>query len=277
MLLHYIIWDINPVVFKIGTLSLRWYSILMAFGFFMGYLLIRRIFKLEGVPVKTLESFGIYIVLGMFIGGRLGHCLFYDPEYYLQFPLDIIKPWRGELGNGAVFTGYKGMASHGGIVGVLIGLSINARIKKLPILWVFDRFAIVVALAGFFIRLGNLFNSEILGLEASVPWAIIFARVSNTPKHPAQIYEAIAYLFTFFICWKYYLKNREKLINGELLGLAMLFVFISRFFFEFIKEGQTISDSYSFLKMGQLLSIPFIVIGGGLFLYQKYFAVGKAR
>lgn len=249
---------------------------MIALGFYFGYLVIRKIFKLENVPVKTLESFGIYLVLGMFIGGRLGHCFFYEPEYYLKFPLDIIKPWRGELGNGAVFTGYKGMASHGGIIGVLIGLSINAHRKKLPILWIFDRFAIVVALAGVFIRLGNFFNSEILGVESSLPWAIIFAKTSNVPKHPVQLYEAFAYLLTFIFLYKYYIKNRENLKNGELLGLALILVFISRFLFEFIKEGQTASDAYSFLKMGQLLSIPFILIGAALFLYQKYYKTSKA-
>lgn len=270
MLINYINWNVDPVIFRVGDFSLRWYSVLMATGFILGYLFIRKIFIREEIPVKTLESFGIYIVLGMFIGGRLVHCLFYEPDYYLKFPLDIIKPWRGELGNGAVYTGFRGMASHGGVAGVIIGIAINARRQKLPVLWVFDRFAIVLAIAGCFIRLGNLFNSEILGTQSSLPWSFIFERVSAVPKHPVQLYEAITYLAIFIITYRYYHIRHDRLRNGEILGLTLILVFLSRFFFEFIKEGQTAADSHSMLKMGQFLSIPFILAGIGLFIYRRY-------
>ncbi|MBI9067076.1 MAG: prolipoprotein diacylglyceryl transferase [Salinivirgaceae bacterium] len=275
MIFNFIVWNFDPVFLKIGSFSIRWYSLMMALGFYLGYIIIKKMFISENVPLKTLESFGIYIVLGMFIGGRLGHCLFYEPEYYLKFPLDIIKPWRGVLGQGAVFTGFEGMASHGGIIGVLFGLIINSRNKKLPILWVLDRFAVVILLTGSFIRLGNLCNSEIIGIQTSVPWAFIFVKVSNIPKHPVQLYEAIVYLATFLLAYYYYIKNKDKIKNGELMGLVFLLVFISRFFFEFIKENQTPSDAISFLKMGQVLSIPFILVGAFLFLKNKIFLVSK--
>jgi len=276
MFVNYIVWNIDPVLFKIGSFSIRWYSILMITGFYLGYITIKKIFILDNVPVKTLETFGIFIVIGMFVGGRLGHCLFYEADYYLKYPLDIIKPWRGELGNGARFIGYKGMASHGGVIGVLIGLSINARIRKLSILWVFDRFAIAVVLAGAFIRLGNLFNSEILGIPSSLPWSVIFIRVSNVPKHPVQFYEAVIYFLIFYASLSFYLKNKETLKNGKLLGLILLLVFSSRFLLEFIKENQTATDATSLLKMGQILSIPFILIGGVLFFYKNNLSLHNA-
>ena len=242
----------------------------MATGFILGYLVIRKIFINEGIPPKTLDTFGIYIVLGMFIGGRLIHCLFYEPDYYLARPIEIIKPWKGQLGNGAVYTGFNGMASHGGVLGVIIGLAINSRIQKIPVLWIFDRFAIVLALAGFFIRIGNLFNSEILGIETSMPWGFIFERVSQNPKHPVQLYEALTYLGIFLLTINYYLSRQKTLKNGELLGLTLTLVFLSRFFLEFVKEGQTASDLHTLFKMGQLLSIPFFLIGISLFLYKKF-------
>jgi len=277
MILNHIVWEFDPVLLNISSFSLRWYSVLMALGFYLGYLTMRKIFILENIPAKTVDSFGIFLVLGLFIGGRLVHCLFYETEYYLQFPLDIIKPWRGALGNGAVYTGIKGMASHGGVLGVIIGVIINARIKKLPVLWTLDRFAIVVVLAGIFIRIGNLFNSEILGIQTSLPWAFVFARVSNIPKHPVQLYEAITYMLIFLISYNYYLKNRIKLKNGELLGLVLLLVFVSRFFFEYIKDSQTVSDAFSLLKMGQLLSIPFILVGVFLFFRNKKIILNRTQ
>lgn len=275
MLLSYITWNIDPVIFRVGEFSLRWYSVLMATGFILGYLVMRKIFILENIPVRTLDTFGIYIVLGMFIGGRLGHCLFYEPGYYLKHPMDIIMPWRGELGNGAVFTGFRGMASHGGVFGVILGLTINARKQKLSVLWVFDRFAIVLALAGCFIRLGNFFNSEILGVKTNLPWAIIFERVTSLPRHPVQLYEAMAYLGIFLITYRYYRGRREILKNGEILSLAMIMVFLSRFLFEFIKMGQMTTDSVSILKMGQWLSIPFILFGFVLFSLKNSFTANQ--
>lgn len=247
----------------------------MATGFILGYLVIRKIFIKEGIPPKTLDTFGIYIVLGMFIGGRLVHCLFYEPDYYLARPIEIIKPWTGQLGKNALYTGFRGMASHGGVLGVIIGLAINARRQKLPILWVFDRFAIVLALAGFFIRMGNLFNSEIFGNKTTMPWGFIFERVSQHPRHPAQLYEALIYLGIFLFTTRHYLSRQKILKNGELLGLTLLLVFLSRFLIEFIKEGQTTTDSQTMLNMGQILSIPFFLIGIGLFVYKKSFAKTK--
>lgn len=269
MAISFITWNIDPVFFRVGNISVHWYSILMATGFILGYFVIRKIFIKEKIPVQTLDSFGIFIVLGMFVGGRLVHCLFYEADYYLKFPLDIIKPWKGELGNGAVYTGYRGLASHGGVLGVVIGLSINAYRKNLSVLWILDRFAIVLALAGCFIRLGNLFNSEILGVKSTLPWAFIFEQVSGIPRHPVQLYEALSYLAIFFFTYRYYKFRINRLRKGEILSLTLILVFIIRVLFEFIKEGQTSADNHTLLKMGQLLSIPFIIIGASLFIVMK--------
>ena len=261
MILDYIIWNADPVLFRIGNVVIRWYSVLLVLSFYISYLFVDHIFERENVSKTTMHSFGIFIIAGLLLGGRLVHCLFYEPEYYLKFPLDIIKPWRGELGNGARFVGYRGMSGHGSVIGIILGIVINAIRTKTSIIWMIDRIAIFGPLIGFFVRIGNLFNSEILGTSSSLPWAFIFKRVDSIPRHPVQIYEAIAYLIIFIVSWEYYRRRGTNAKSGAILGLVLVLVYSSRFILEFFKADQSRIESSMALNMGQVLSIPFIIAG----------------
>jgi phosphatidylglycerol---prolipoprotein diacylglyceryl transferase len=261
MILDYIIWNADPVLFRLGNVVVRWYPVLLVLSFYISYLFVDHIFEREKVSKTTMHSFGIFIIAGLLIGGRLVHCLFYEPEYYLKFPLDIIKPWRGELGNGAKFVGYRGMSGHGSVIGIILGIVINAVRTRTSIIWMIDRIAIFGPLIGLFVRIGNLFNSEILGTSSTLPWAFIFKRVDRTPRHPVQIYEALAYLIIFIISWEYYKRHAGKEKPGAILGLVLVLVYISRFLLEFFKADQSRIESTMRLNMGQVLSIPFIIIG----------------
>jgi phosphatidylglycerol:prolipoprotein diacylglycerol transferase len=261
MILDYIIWNADPVLFRVGNVVIRWYSVLLVLSFYISYLFVDNIFERENVSKTTMHSFGIFIIAGLLLGGRLVHCLFYEPEYYLKFPLDMIKPWRGELGNGARFVGYRGMSGHGSAIGIVLGLVINAVRTKTSIIWIIDRIAIFGPLIGFFVRIGNLFNSEILGTSSNLPWAFIFKRVDNVPRHPVQLYEAITYLIIFIFSYEYYRRRTGKEKPGAILGLVLVLVYSSRFILEFFKEDQSRIESSMVLNMGQVLSIPFIVTG----------------
>ena len=257
MIISSIFWNVSPEIMKLGPFSLRWYGLLFASGFVLGYLILTKIYKLEKKPLADLEQLSIYVILGTVIGARLGHCLFYDPVYYLSHPIEIIKVWEG------------GLASHGAAIGILISIYlITKKQKDKTMLWILDRLVIVVALGGALIRLGNLFNSEIIGRPADVPWAFIFARVDDTPRHPAQLYESFFYLITFVVLYFTYMKTNKKSLPGYLFGLALVMIFGFRFFVEFIKENQSPFEQGMILDMGQLLSIPF-VIAGFYFMFRK--------
>jgi len=260
MILNYIHWNADPVMFHLGNIPVRWYSILLGTGFITGYIFVRIIFKKENVDRYILESYGIWIIIGVLIGGRLGHCLFYEFNYYIHNPLEMIKPWTGTLGKDAEFTGFRGFSSHGWIAGLFITLWINSRLKKVPFLWALDRFAIVAVLAGAFVRIGNLMNSEMIGIPANIPWAFVFERVDDVPRHPAQIYESLAYLQTFILVYSYHYRKRNTVLNGTYTGWVLLGVFISRFFIEFIKIDQIPSEAIMQFNLGQKLSIPFILL-----------------
>jgi len=190
------------------------------------------------------------MIFGTVIGARLGHCLFYNPVYYLSNPIEIFKVWEG------------GLASHGAAIGILVAVYLfSKKKKKYPFLWIIDRIVIVVALAGTFIRLGNLFNSEIIGKPTDVSWAFIFTAIDDLPRHPTQLYESIAYLIIFLILLFIYYKGFEKNRSGLLFGLFLVLVFTFRFFVEFLKENQSGFEAGMTLNMGQLLSIPFVLIG----------------
>ncbi|HEY6625759.1 MAG TPA: prolipoprotein diacylglyceryl transferase, partial [Ignavibacteriaceae bacterium] len=206
--------------------------------------------KREGRPRTDLEQLSVYMIFGTVIGARLGHCLFYNPEYYLSNPIEIFKVWEG------------GLASHGAAIGILTALYLFSKKKKnYPMLWTLDRVVIVVALAGTFIRLGNLFNSEIIGRQTDVSWAFIFTAVDDIPRHPAQLYESIAYFIIFLILLFIYYKGFHKNKSELLFGIFLVLVFAFRFFVEFVKENQSGFEETMVLNMGQILSIPFVVAG----------------
>ena len=245
-----ITWDVNPEIFRLGAFALRWYSLFFMVSFILGLRIMQWVFTTEKKPEKALNDLFIYVFLGTIIGARLGHCLFYDPAYYLSHPLEIVQVWRG------------GLASHGAVIGILLALYLLAKKwKQLSFLWIVDRIAITVPLAGFFIRLGNLFNSEILGKPADVSWAVIFTRVDAVPRHPAQLYESFAYLLIFLLLFSMYRKKKNALPEGLLFGLFLACVFTARFFIEFFKENQSGFEAGLVLNMGQMLGLPFMLLG----------------
>lgn len=265
MIFSYITWNVSPVLFRLGSVSIRWYSVFLVLSFYVSYRFMMHIYESEGKSKDTVLSYGLFILIGLFLGGRLMHCLAYEPEYYLKYPLDIIKPWRGKLGQNAVFVGYRGMSGHGSAIGIVLGIVINAIRTKTSMIWMLDRIAMFGPLIGFFVRLGNFFNSEILGTPSKMPWAVLFARVDPTPRHPVQIYESLAYLLIFIFIYRYYKKHIGREKPGSILGLVLILVYTARFLIEFFKANQSDVEQGLTLNMGHILSIPMIMIGLILF------------
>jgi prolipoprotein diacylglyceryl transferase len=253
-LLSFIHWNVNPEIFQLGPFSVRWYGFLFASGFLIGYYIGERMLKSENVNQKWIDSLFFYIIIATIVGSRLGHVFFYGWDYYSQNPAEIFMVWHG------------GLSSHGGTLGILIALIVHSKlITKRSVLWTLDRIVVPTALVAAFIRTGNLMNSEIYGVQTSMPWGFIFERNSETvAKHPTQIYEALAYLFTFVVLMYMYWKTRAKHREGLIFGLFFAAIFGARFFIEFIKEDQEAFEAGMALNMGQWLSIPFVL--GGLFL-----------
>ena len=252
-----ITWSVSPEIFSLGPLSIRYYGLLFAAAFVVNYYIFAYFFKRDKLPMELLDLLTMWAVVSTIVGLRLGHCLFYDPAYYLSNPIEMLKIWEG------------GLASHGAAIGVPLGLYFFCRKYKMRYLWLLDRIVVVVALTGMFIRTGNLMNSEIYGVQTSLPWGFIFElRGETVPKHPTQIYEALAYLAIFFVLWHIYHK-REELRNrgGFLFGLFLVLTFTFRFFVEFIKERQVDFEESMSLAMGQWLSIPFVLAGAWLIYY----------
>lgn len=247
-------WAPSPEIFSIGPIHIRYYSVLFVSGFIIGYYIFVKFFRREGLPVEILDVL-LYTLLGSaVIGARLGHCLFYEPEYYLARPLEILKVWEG------------GLASHGGAIAILIAIwyyvKKYGRKYDFDYMWLMDRIGVATALAGALIRLGNLMNSEIYGNPTDLPWGFVFLlRGETLPKHPTQLYEAIAYLVTFAVLMLLYFKALPKLKKGTLFGLFLIGIFGARFFIEFVKEPQVAFEQGMTLNMGQWLSIPFVIAG----------------
>lgn len=255
----YIYWDASPELLRLGPLTLRWYGLLFAVGFFIGFYLMRRIYRGERKPEKDLDTLLWYVLIGTIVGARLGHCFFYEPAYYLEHPIEILKVWEG------------GLASHGGTIGVIIALYLYTR--KRPdqtFWWLADRLAIPTALTASLIRIGNLFNSEIYGKITSVPWAFVFVRVDPHPRHPTQLYESIAYAGLFMLLWVLYQRGAyERWPSGKPLGIFFLWVFGWRMLIEWVKEPQEAFSLGLPLNMGQLLSLPFMAFAVYLILRKR--------
>ncbi len=248
-------WNINPELFSVGIFSIRWYGLLFAMSFFIGFQIMTWIFKIEKKSEKDLNDLVWYMILGTVIGARLGHCLFYSPMYYLSNPLEILAIWHG------------GLASHGAAIGILTAMYYYTKNRKgISYLWIFDRVVVTVALAAVFIRMGNLFNSEIYGKPTSGNWGFIFTAVDNIPRHPTQIYEAVAYLVIFIFLFVLYKKHTTKIKEGLLFGYFLVGIFGFRIFVEYFKENQEAFESALPMNMGQILSIPLVILGVYLIL-----------
>ena len=264
-MLQYIIWDVDPEIIRIGSWPLRWYGLLFATGFLIGVQLMRFIFKTEKKPLSDTDPLLITMVLSTVLGARLGHFLFYEPSMFLHDPLRIITP------------PFAGLASHGGILGISIGLWLysqraSSKTTGQTFLWVTDRICIIAALAGAFIRFGNLMNSEIFGKPANVPWAFVFLRdheFSQVPRHPTQLYESLSCLILFAVLFWYWKTYRKQSAPGTMLGLSLVWVFGLRFVWEFFKENQVAFEDSMSHNMGQILSIPAVLLG--LFLLLRNF------
>ena len=256
----YINW--NPSLTTI--FGMRWYGLCWLLGLLGAYLIVKRLYKQQGIKAELFEPLFFYCFFGILIGARLGHCLFYQPDYYLtsfSHFVEMILPIHFLPDGGWKFTGYEGLASHGGTLGLMIALWIYVRKTKVGIWTVLDNVAIATPIAAFFIRIGNLMNSEIIGKVTDVPWAFVFERVDMMPRHPGQLYEAIAYAILLFIGFAVYKKYQQRVGTGFYFGLCLTYIFTARFFIEYTKEIQEEFEASLPLDMGQLLSIPFVIIG----------------
>ncbi len=258
--MNYLVWDIDPIFISFGFLKIRWYGLMFALAFISSYSLMSWIYKREGKNTEEVDDLLWYMAIGTIVGARLGHCLFYDPGYYLSHPLKILAIWEG------------GLASHGGIIGIITGLFIFQLRKKVKqsFVWFLDRMAVACALGAGFIRTGNFFNSEIVGIPTSVPWAVVFKRIDLQPRHPVQIYEALCYLLVFVILFYMYRNWINKIRPGVIFATSLVGIFMARFFLEFIKTKQAAYTNDFGLSTGQLLSIPFMLAGLFFIIYSFF-------
>ena len=262
--LLYIVWNPSLEAFSIGPLTFRWYSLCWLIGLAVAYFVVKRLYKEQKIKDELFDPLFIYCFLGILIGARLGHCIFYQPDYFLTsfkgfvemlLPIHIMQDGSWKM------TGYAGLASHGGTAGLMLALWIYSRRTKVSLWTVLDNIAIATGTTACFIRLGNLMNSEIIGKATDVPWAFIFERVDMLPRHPGQLYEAIAYAVLFFIMWALHKKWPEKIGTGWYFGFCLAYIFTFRFFIEYTKEVQEAFEASLPIDMGQILSIPFIIAG----------------
>jgi phosphatidylglycerol---prolipoprotein diacylglyceryl transferase len=267
MILNYIHWNPDPEIVNIFGISIRYYGLLFVSGLILCICILGWIFKRENIPSENLEKLAIYGMIGIIAGARLGHCLFYEPSYYLSHPLEMILPITFLPDGGIKFIGYQGLASHGGVLGLLIALYFYSRKTKHSMIDTIDLMAVVAALEFGCIRLGNFMNSEIIGIPTTKPWGVIFERVDNIPRHPAQLYEAISYFIIFMIVMFLYKKMRDRLKNGFFFGLSTVLCVTARFTIEFVKENQVGFEDGMTFNMGQLLSLPYLVVGIGFIIY----------
>lgn len=280
MILNYITWNADPVLFSLGSLQVRWYGLFWALGFLFGYLIMRNIYRRERMAESTLDKLLVYMLVSTIIGARLGHCLFYEPEYYLPHPLKILAVWEG------------GLASHGGAIGILIGLFIYARKVKKPYLWILDRIVIPVCLVGALIRCGNVMNHEIYGTPTSLPWGFVFMRGTEQfcgtfddytlctswgnccspnewlPCHPTGLYEALFCLLAMgILLWMYFKRDLGNKQPGVMFSVFLLVIFGSRIAIEFLKNVQVEFENDMVFDMGQWLSVPFVIAAAVIWIW----------
>ncbi len=247
--MEHMIWNVNPNILELGSIQLRWYGLLFVGSFFLGLMILNRIYKREDRDPAVLDNLLIYIMVGAVLGSRLVHCFFYEPDFYLSHPLEILAVWKG------------GLASHGGLAGVLIALYLFSKRYNESYAWLLARVTIPGALTAAFVRFGNLFNSEILGKPSELPWAIVFQRVDMIPRHPVQLYEAFAYLTIFVLLVVIYRKVTPAFATKILPGVFLVTLFTARFFIEYAKTRQAAYVTDLPFSTGQMLSVPFILVG----------------
>ncbi len=264
-MMTYIIWNVDPNLID-GLEFLRWYGICWLIGMYLAYQIMAHFYRQENIPDQELDSFVFYAVLGIIIGARLGHVLFYDPVYFWENPIEIL-PIR--IHPSFQFTGLAGLASHGGVLGAFIAFYLYHRRYQRDYLWVLDRIAIASSILFAFIRIGNLMNSEIIGSPSSLAWAFIFVRVDLIPRHPAQIYEALAYLFSGILLYVLWKKTQFAQARGFIFGLGAALMASQRFLIEFLKENQVAFEAQLILNMGQMLSIPLILLGVAMMIWSQ--------
>ncbi|MEI6765143.1 MAG: prolipoprotein diacylglyceryl transferase [Bacteroidota bacterium] len=249
--LLYIYWNVSPTIFQLGPLKAKYYGFFFSSVFVVAYVVMRAIFLKEKIPLQHLTRLMVYSIIGVVVGTRLAHVCFYEPAYYYAHPVEIFMFWKG------------GLASHGGIIGIIIAAWIFSAKSppKASFLWTMDRVMIPVAFASVLVRLGNLFNSEIVGRPTDVPWAFVFPRVDMLPRHPTQLYEALFYLIIGLILLVWYYKTDARIYKGLFFGIALVSVTIFRILIEFFKENQVVFEDKMILNMGQWLSVPFLIAG----------------
>ena len=252
--MEFFVWNADPVLFSLGPITVHWYGALFALAILSGLQVLKWCYVQEKMDVESLDNLLMYAVVGIVVGARLAHCLLYDPGYYLSNPLKILAIWEG------------GLASHGGGLGVIIAAYFYQKKYKMSFMWLLDRLAISTALFGFFVRTGNFMNSEIIGIQTDVPWAVIFSRIDNLPRHPAQLYEALSYLSIFAVLFLAYRLTKIKNYSGALLGSFLVLIFTARFAIEFVKIKQAAYSSELAFSTGQMLSIPFFLVGVALII-----------
>lgn len=262
--LLYILWNPDLEIFRIGNFAIRWYGTCWLIGLALAYFIVKWLYKDQKVKDAYFDPLFMYCFFGILIGARLGHCLFYQPEYFLSSWTHVVEMFLPihQMADGSwKYTGYEGLASHGGTIGLMVALYLYYRKTGMNLWHVLDDIAIATPITACFIRLGNLMNSEIIGTPTNVPWAFIFERVDMTPRHPGQLYEAIAYFFFFFVMLHFYKRTSKEVGTGFYFGLCLTLIFTFRFFIEYTKDIQVDFESGMIFNMGQLLSIPFIILG----------------
>lgn len=259
-----ILWNPSDTALSFGPFTIHWYSLCWLIGLALAYLIVQRLYREQKVKEGLFDPLFVYCFIGILVGARLGHCLFYQPDIFLSswhHFVEIFIPIEFLSDGSWHFTGYRGLASHGGTLGLMIALWAYVRKTGMNLWQVLDNIAIATPVTACFIRLGNLMNSEIIGKVTDVPWAFVFERVDAMPRHPGQLYEAIAYAILFFIGWRLYRRMPQRVGTGYFFGLCLAYIFTARFFIEFTKEVQEAFEASLPLDMGQLLSLPFIVLG----------------
>ena len=272
-LLNYIVWNPDLEAFHLGPIAVRWYGLMWIIGLALAYFVVQRLYKEQKIKDEYFDPLFLYCFFGILIGARLGHCIFYEPDYFLTSGkglIEMILPIRFLPEGGFKLIGYAGLASHGGTLGLMIALWMYVRKTKLGIWTVLDNIAIATGTTACFIRLGNLMNPEIIGKVTDVPWAFIFEHVDKVPRHPGQLYEAIAYAILFCIMWTIYKRSHQhptsntqhpQVGTGWYFGFCLTYIFTFRFFIEYTKEIQEAFEASLPIDMGQILSIPFIILG----------------